>query len=431
MLDIKEIRKNADEIKRKLVRRNPELAALIDQISELDKEHRAELQKKEELEAKKNKLSKEVGMKKSKGEDADAEIKELNEIKASLKEIADKEPELFNKQKAILEGIPNTPSDEAPDGPDEEHNKEVFKWGEPKKYSFTPREHDDIGRDLGVFDFERGVKLAGSRFTLMTGIGAKLERALINFMLDKAAENGYTEIFPPVIVNSNALYGTGQLPKFAEDIYKIEGQDMYLIPTAEVPLTNIYNNEILSVEQLPINFCAYTPNFRSEAGSASKDTRGIIRQHQFNKIELVRLCTPEDAEKLHEELTSHAESILQALELPYKKMLLCAGDMGFSATKCYDLEVWFSGQGKYREISSCSHFSDFQARRAQIRFKRDKKSKAELVHTINGSGLAVGRTLAAILEYYQNKDGSVTIPKALQSYLGNLTEISSGNLAKV
>lgn len=417
MLDLKEIRKNPEEIKRKVARRNPELVKFIEEISELDKEHRKELQKKEELEAKRNSLSKVVGAKKAKGEDAEVEITELNAIKISLKEIADLEPELFEKQTKILEAIPNLPDDSVPDGENEEFNIEVAKHGEPKQFSFTPKDHDELGRELGIFDFERGVKLSKSRLTLTAGFGAKLERALINFMLDKASEAAFQEVSPPVIVNSESLYGTGQLPKFAEDLFKIEGTDLYLIPTAEVPLTNIYRDEILSADNLPIKFCAATPCFRSEAGSASKDTRGIIRQHQFHKIELVTICKPEDSERLHEELTKNAESILQDLGLPYRKMLLCAGDMGFSATKCYDLEVWFAGQGKYREISSCSNFGDFQARRAKIRFKRDTKAKAELVHTINGSALAVGRTLAAILEYYQQEDGTIKVPDVLKPYL--------------
>jgi len=417
MLDLKEIRNNPEEIKRKVSRRNPDLVKFIEEIIELDKEHRKELQRKEELEAKRNSLSKIVGNKKSKGEDAEAEITELNAIKISLKEIADLEPELFERQTKILEAIPNLPDDSIPDGENEEFNVEVYRHGEPKQFSFTPKDHDEIGRDLGIFDFERGVKLSKSRLTLTAGFGAKLERALINFMLDKASEASYQEVSPPIIVNSESLYGTGQLPKFAEDLFKIEGSDLYLIPTAEVPLTNIYRDEILNGDDLPVKFCAATPCFRSEAGSASKDTRGIIRQHQFHKIELVTICKPEESVRLHEELTKNAEAILQALELPYRKMLLCSGDMGFSATKCYDLEVWFAGQGKYREISSCSNFGDFQARRAKIRFKRDIKAKAELVHTINGSALAVGRTLAAILEYYQKEDGTIEIPKVLKPYL--------------
>lgn len=430
MLDLKLIRKDPDQVKELLSRRDPSLAEKIDQISEIDKEHRSALQEQQELEAKRNQLSKQVGQKKSKGENADTEMQELAEIKSKLQAIADKEPELYDKQIAILETIPNMPAQDVPQGADEEDNQEVLKWGKPREFNFTAREHDEIGKELGIFDFERGVKIAKSRFTLVRNQGAKLERAIINFFLDQASERGYQETLPPIMVNSSCLYGTGQLPKFVADIFKVENEDLYLIPTAEVPLTNIYREEILAAEDLPQYLCAYTPNFRSEAGSASKDTRGIIRQHQFNKIELVKLCRPEDSEAEHEKLTNDAEALLQALELPYRKVLLCTGDMGFGAQKCYDLEVWFPGQAKYREISSCSNFGDFQARRAQIRFKRDAKSKAELVHTINGSGLAVGRTLAAILENYQNEDGSVTIPKVLQPYMKGLTTLNS-NLTKV
>ncbi|MDA0773084.1 MAG: serine--tRNA ligase [Cyanobacteria bacterium] len=423
MLDLKLIRKEPDKVKELLSRRDTSLAAKIDQIIAIDIEHRAALQEKQELETKRNQLSKAVGVKKSQGQAADAEMQELAQIKSKMQTISDKEPELFNQQIAILEGIPNLPAEDLIVGANEEANQEVSKWGEIPSFDFTALEHDEIGKNLDIFDFERGVKIAKSRFTLIQKHGAKLERALINFFLDQASQNGYRECVPPILVNSASLYGTGQLPKFAEDIFKVENEDLYLIPTAEVPLTNIYRDEILSEDDLPIYLCAYTPNFRSEAGSASKDTRGIIRQHQFNKIELVKLCKAEDSAAEHAKLTNDAESLLQALKLPYRTMLLCTGDMGFGASKCYDLEVWFPGQAKYREISSCSNFGDFQARRAQIRFKRDSKSKAELVHTINGSGLAVGRTVAAILENYQNQDGSVTVPMVLRPYLGNLEKI--------
>ena len=401
--------------------RNSTLGALIDEILALDEAYRRELQRKQELEAKRNFLSKEVGNKKSRQENADAEISELNTIKADLKAIADLEPELHAKQLALLEVIPNLPDETVPVGSDEHANHEIYRWGEPRKFDFPVLEHDELGLKNKMFDFERGVKLATSRFTLLTGLGAKLERALINFMLDSASQRGYQEIFPPIIVNADSLYGTGQLPKFKEDLYKLENQELYLIPTAEVPLTNIYRDEILSADDLPCYLCAYTPNFRSEAGSASKDTRGIIRQHQFNKIELVKLTKPEESQAEHEKLTQDAEAILQALGLPYRKVLLCSGDMGANASKCYDLEVWFPSQNKYREISSCSNFKDYQARRAKIRFKRESGAKAELVHTINGSGLAVGRTLAAIMENYQNADGSIDIPEALKPYLNQFS----------
>lgn len=421
MLDIKLIREKPEYVKKMLSMRNITLSALIDEILALDGAHRRELQRKQELEAKRNLLSKEVGNKKSRQENADVEISELNSIKADLKAIADLEPELHAKQLALLEIIPNLPDETVPAGSDEHDNQEIFCWGEPRKFDFPVLEHDELGLKNKMFDFERGVKLATSRFTLLTGLGAKLERALINFMLDSASQRGYQEIFPPIIVNSDSMYGTGQLPKFKEDLYKLENQELYLIPTAEVPLTNIYRDEILSAEDLPCYLCAYTPNFRSEAGSASKDTRGIIRQHQFNKIELVKLTKPEDSQAEHEQLTQDAEAILQALGLPYRKVLLCSGDMGANASKCYDLEVWFPSQNKYREISSCSNFKDYQARRAKIRFKRESGAKAELVHTINGSGLAVGRTLAAILENYQNADGSFDIPEVLKPYLNQFS----------
>lgn len=423
MLDIKLIRKDPNKVKELLSRRNSLWAPLIDELIRIDEEHRLALQEKEKLEASRNQLSKTVGTKKSKGENADTEIEELNQIKNSLKAIADKEPEVHSRQMAILLDLPNTPQESVPIGADEDANQEVYKHGIPRVFNFTAKDHDEIGLALGIFDFERGVKIAKSRFTLVQGVGAKLERALINFMLDQASKNGYKEMLTPFLANSASLHGTGQLPKFEEDLFRVQEEDLYLIPTAEVPLTNIHRDEILDNAALPLKFCAYTPCFRAEAGAASKDTRGIIRQHQFNKVELVKICRPEESEALHEQLTKDAESILQALGLPYRKMLLCSGDMGFSASKCYDLEVWFPGQNKYREISSCSNFADFQARRAQIRFKRDAGAKAELVHTINGSGLAVGRTVAAILENYQNEDGSVTVPEVLKPYLGGLSVI--------
>jgi seryl-tRNA synthetase len=420
MLDIKKIRQNPDLIKELLSLRNPHYAKILNELLEIDKQYREKLIEKESLEAERNTLSKLVGQKKSKGENADSEIESLNSIKEKLKAINELEPILAEKQQEFLLELPNIPSSDTPYGKDENDNKFIMEWGTKPSFSFQPLEHNDLGNANQELDFERGVKLSKSRFTVVAGKLAKLERALINFMLDKATENGYQEYSLPVIVNSESLYGTGNLPKFKDDLFKIEGEELYLIPTAEVPLTNLHRDEILKEEQLPLRMTAYTPCFRSEAGSAGKDTRGIIRQHQFNKIELVILCKEEDAIAEHERLTSNAESILQALELAYRKVQLCAGDLGFSASKCYDLEVWFPSQEKYREISSCSWFSDFQARRTQIRFKRTDesgKSKNEFVHTINGSGLAVGRTLAAIMENYQAEDGSIIIPKALKPYL--------------
>jgi seryl-tRNA synthetase len=420
MLDIKKIRQNPDLIKELLSLRNPHYAEILNELLEIDKQYREKLIEKESLEAERNTLSKTVGQKKSKGDNADSEIESLNTLKEKLKTINELEPILAEKQREFLLELPNIPSPDTPYGKDENDNRLIFEWGTKPSFNFKPLEHNELGIDSQELDFERGVKLSKSRFTVVAGKLAKLERALINFMLDKATENGYQEYSLPVIVNSESLYGTGNLPKFKDDLFKIEGEELYLIPTAEVPLTNLHRDEILKEEQLPLRMTAYTPCFRSEAGSAGKDTRGIIRQHQFNKIELVILCKEEDAINEHERLVNNAESILQALELPYRKVQLCAGDLGFSASKCYDLEVWFPSQEKYREISSCSWFSDFQARRTQIRFKRTDesgKSKNEFVHTINGSGLAVGRTLAAIMENYQTKDGSIKIPKALESYL--------------
>ncbi|MBU6197325.1 MAG: serine--tRNA ligase [Cyanobacteria bacterium REEB446] len=420
MLDIKKIRQNPDLIKELLSLRNPHYAKILNELLEIDKQYREKLIEKESLEAERNMLSKLVGEKKSKGENTDSERESLNSIKEKLKAINGLEPILAEKQQEFLLELPNIPSSDTPYGKDENDNKFIMEWGTKPSFSFQPLEHNDLGNANQELDFERGVKLSKSRFTVIAGKLAKLERALINFMLDKATENGYQEYSLPVIVNSDSLYGTGNLPKFKDDLFKIEGEELYLIPTAEVPLTNLHRNEILKEEQLPLRMTAYTPCFRSEAGSAGKDTRGIIRQHQFNKIELVILCKEEEAIAEHERLTNNAESILQALELPYRKVQLCAGDLGFSASKCYDLEVWFPSQEKYREISSCSWFSDFQARRTQIRFKRTDesgKSKNEFVHTINGSGLAVGRTLAAIMENYQTEDGEIIIPKALRPYL--------------
>ncbi len=424
MIDIKLIRQEPEMVKRLLASRNPAFVAMVEELIALDLEHRQALQAQQELETNRNQLSKQVGIKKAQKENADNEIEQLNKIKTSLKAISDREPELFAKQQALLVAIPNLPDQGTPIGKDEHDNQIVYKHGTVREFDFEVLDHDEIGRRLDILDFERGVKIAKSRFTLVKGLAAKLERALINFMLDTASSNGYAECVPPILVNSESLFGTGQLPKFKADLYQIQDEDLYLIPTAEVPLTNIYRDEILDANQLPISLCAYTPNFRSEAGAASKDTRGIIRQHQFNKIELVKITSPEDSEAEHERLTKDAEAILQALKLPYRKVLLCTGDIGFGASKCYDLEVWFPGQGKYREISSCSNFKDFQARRAKIRFKYNSETKAQLVHTINGSGLAVGRTLAAILENYQQKDGSIAIPDCLKPYLATSLTVS-------
>ena len=428
MLDIKLIRKNPELVKTKLNQRKEGLGSSIEEVLALDASYRDILQHKEQLEAERNQLSKLIGSLKARASqdpnahnEAEHKLQRLNQIKQGLLEFSEQEPLLHAKLIGLLETLPNLPDDSVPLGLDETANQEISCYGDKPQWpsGFQALSHDELGEKLGFFDFERGVKIAKSRFTLIRGFAAKLERALINFMLDSASARGYQETLTPILVNSNCLYGTGQLPKFREDVYKIENDDLFLIPTAEVPLTNIYRDEILSQDQLPIYLCAYTPCFRSEAGSAGKDTRRIIRQQQFNKLDLVKLRSPETSSEEHEKLTLDAEAILQSLELAYRKVLLCSGDMGFGASKCYDLEVWFPSQNKYREISSCSNFGDFQARRAQIRYKTSS-GKNELVHSINGSGLAVGRTLAAILENYQNPDQSISIPQALRPYLGGM-----------
>jgi seryl-tRNA synthetase len=344
---------------------------------------------------------------------------------AEMKGVAERIKEIDEKLKGVEQGgadfllnVPNIPNASVPVGKDETENLEVRKWGEPRKFDFIPLNHWDIGEKLGIIDFETGAKIAGARFTLMKGAGARLERALMNFMLDLHTSKGYTEVFPPLLVNRESMTGTGQLPKFEMDLFRVADPELYLIPTAEVPVTNIHRDEILREELLPLYYTAYTPCFRREAGSYGKDVRGLIRQHQFNKVELVKFSRPEDSHAELESLTADAESILQLLGLPYRVVLLCTGDMGFSSAKTYDIEVWLPGQDRYREISSCSNFEDFQARRANIRFKREGKKGTEYVHTLNGSGLAIGRTLVAILENYQNADGSVSVPDVLKKYMG-------------
>lgn len=416
MLDIKLIRENPEKINELLKRRSHELS--IDNVLELDKERRELQVKADNLRAERKKLSQEVGMLKKQGENTDALQETVRNIGDEIKSIDEKESEINEKQQYLLLTIPNIPDETTPVGLNEEDNKILKTVGSVTNPSFQIKPHWEIGTELGILDFERGVKISESRFTIYKGQGARLERAIINFFLDlHTLSHGYTEILPPFLVNSNSMTGTGQLPKFKEDMYKCEEENLYLIPTAEVPVTNIYMNEILKEDQLPTYMTAYTPCFRREAGSAGKDTRGLIRQHQFNKVELVKLCTPEQSEEEHEKLTLDAEKALEILELPYRRTALCTGDIGFSAKKCYDLEVWLPSSEAYREISSCSNFGDFQARRANIRYKAPN-GKNEFVHTINGSGLAVGRTFAAIVENFQQEDGSILIPKALQKYFG-------------
>ncbi len=421
MHDLKELRANPDYFKKKLEGRDKTLPPLIDEVLVLDQKKREYQTKVDEFRKRKNEIATEFSLSKDKPEKIEQLKKESTEIGLKLAQLEKEEIDLNHKLQEKLLWLPNITVDDIPIGYDESQNKEISKWGSLRHESWI-KSHWEIGTKLGIFDFERGVKISQSRFTVLAGIGAKLERALINFMLDNAAENGYKEIFPPILVNRDAMIGTGQLPKFDGDFYKCENELLYLIPTAEVPLTSLHKDEVVPFENLPVKYCAYTPCFRREAGAASKDTRGIIRQHQFNKVELVKITSPDTSKNELEGLTSDAEDILKKLELPYRKVLHCSGDLGFAAMDGYDLEVWFPTQNKYREISSCSNFGSFQARRLNIKYKPNAKEKPGFVHTINGSGLAIGRTLAAILENYQTEKGIVMIPKVLQGYLGGLKE---------
>jgi seryl-tRNA synthetase len=423
MLDIKQIRENTQEIIDRLNTRGQDFAFLHDVVKQ-DEKRRTLLQEVESLKQFRNESSKKIGLLKKQGEEPATLMLEVSNANERISTIDKELFEIEDFIKNTLSVVPNVPRETVVIGKGEEENLEVRKNGVIPTFTFTPKAHWEIGTGLGILDFEGGAKLTGSRFTVYKGHGAKLERALINFMLDlHTSKHGYEEMLPPFMVNATSMYGTGQLPKFEEDLFKVEPFGYYLIPTAEVPVTNYHANEILSSDDLPIFYTAYTPCFRAEAGAAGKDTRGIIRQHQFNKVELVKFVKPEDSVEELEKLTLNAEEILKQLELPYRTMMLCTGDMGFASALTYDIEVWLPSFGGYREISSCSSFEDFQARRANIRFKRDEKSKPEFVHTLNGSGLAVGRTVAAILENYQNEDGSVTIPKVLRPYFGGLEKI--------
>jgi len=417
MLDIKLIRENPEKINEFLKRRNEALS--VDEIVDVDKKRREIQQKADALRASRKSLSQEIGKLRQQKLDTREIEEKVRKIGDETKELELLENDLNEKQKQVLLNIPNIPDESSPIGKDETCNKTVSQWGNIPVFSFEPKAHWDLGTVLGLLDFERGVKISESRFTIYKGAGARLERAIINFFLDiHTKDRGYTEILPPFLVNSASMTGTGQLPKFREDMSKCEEEDLYLIPTAEVPLTNIYSNEILNGDDLPVCLVAYTPCFRREAGSAGKDTRGLIRQHQFNKVELVKLCTPEQSREEHEKLTLDAQKILELLELPYRKIELCTGDLGFSARKCYDLEVWMPSSNCYREISSCSNFGDFQARRANLKYRSKDTGKSDFLHTINGSGLAVGRTFAAILENFQTEDSTIKIPRVLQSYFG-------------
>ena len=418
MLDIKRIRENLEDIKKAMDRRG-EKEFNLDEVVELDDKRKELLKEVEVLKNKMNVESKKIPQLIKEGKD-------ITEDKANLKKLSDEIKSLDEKIKIVndeleykLLRIPNVPNKEVPQGETDEDNVEVRTWGEPTKFNFNPKAHWDLGTDLEILDFETAAKITGSRFTLYKGLGARLERALINFFLDtNIGEQGYTEVIPPFMANKNSFLDTGQLPKFAEDMFKIEGLDYYLIPTSEVPLTNIHANQILAFDELPKNYTAYTPCFRSEAGSAGRDTRGLVRQHQFNKVEMVKIVAPEESYNELEKLTHNAEYLLQLLKIPYRVVKICTGDLGFTAAFKYDVEVWMPSYNRYVEISSCSNCEDFQARRAGIRFKRDKDSKTEYAHTLNGSGLAIGRSFAAILENYQQEDGSVIIPEVLRPYMG-------------
>ena len=417
MLDMKFVRDNLDVVRAMLKKRNNSLN--LDGFAELEKKRRDILNESDNLKSQKNSTSKKIGELRKAGEDTEKISAEVRELGKKISALDAEAREVEEKLREILLSIPNMPADDLPVGVDDTQNPEMRRWGEPRKFDFEPKAHWDIGTDLNILDFDRASKVTGARFTFYRGLGARLERACINFMMDlHANKHGYTEMLAPYIVNKNSMIGTGQLPKFAEDMFKLEGMDYYLVPTAEVPTTNYHRDEILPADILPEYFSCYTACFRAEAGAAGRDTRGLIRQHQFNKVELIKFTKPEESWAELESMVAAAEDVLKFLEIPYRVVLLCTGDMSFTSAKTYDIEVWMPAQNKYREISSCSNCTDYQARRANIKFKRDNKSKPEFVHTLNGSGIAVGRTVAAILENYQQADGSVVIPKALVPYMG-------------
>ena len=423
MLDIKQLRLDFDATAKKLEDRGVK-HELLEEFITLDSERRSLIVTTEELKSYRNEVSGAIATLKRSKENADEKIKEMREVGEKIKVLDEQLAAIDEKIEMIATGLPNLPHDSVPVGADEADNVEVRKWGTPVEVTFEAKAHWEVAEELDILDFERGAKVSGSRFVYYKGLGARLERAVYNFMLDlHTGEHGYTEMMTPYLVNSDSMFGTGQFPKFKEDVFQIEGTDLTLIPTAEVPLTNYYRNEILKEEQLPVYFTALSPSFRSEAGSAGRDTRGLIRLHQFNKVEMVKFSKPETSYNELEKMTNNAEAVLQKLNLPYRVLALCTGDMGFSAAKTYDLEVWIPAQETYREISSCSNTEAFQARRAKIRYRNEETGKLEYVHTLNGSGLAVGRTIAAILENYQQADGSVKIPDVLVPYMGGVTEI--------
>lgn len=418
MLDIRVIRENPEKVKAAMKSRNKDMDAQVDRVLQIDAARRELMGKADALKAEQNAASKEIPRIKKEGGDISEIMSRMNEIKESVKKLDAELADLDAAQKSIMYEFPNIPNESVPVGKDDSENVEVRRWGEPTKFDFEPKAHWDIGADLGILDPETAAKVTGARFHFYKDLGARLERAIMNFFLNTHTANGYTEVFPPYMVNRASMTGTGQLPKFEEDAFKITNDDYFLIPTAEVPVTNMHRDEILDGTKLPIKYCAYSACFRAEAGSAGRDTRGLIRQHQFNKVELVKFANPENSYEELEKLTNDAERVLQLLGLPYRVVTLSTGDLGFSSAKTYDIEVWMPSYGRYVEISSCSNFEDFQARRASIRFKNSPKDKAQLVHTLNGSGVAIGRTTAAILENYQNADGSVTVPEVLRPYMG-------------
>lgn len=415
MLDIKILRNEPEKIREALKKRNNELD--IAPAIELDVKRREILAEVEKKKATQNEINKKIPAMKKAGEDTTEIFSEMRELGAEIKELDEKVRGIDEELRNFMLRIPNVPNENVPVGIDDTQNVEIRKWGEPRKFDFEAKAHWDIGTNLNILDFERGAKISGTRFTVYRGLGARLERSVIQYFLNTHIENGYTEIFPPYMVNRASMTGTGQLPKFEEDAFKVENNGYFLIPTAEVPVTNLHRDEILDGAELPIKYCAYSACFRAEAGSAGRDQRGLIRQHQFNKVELVKFVKPEKSYEELESLTHDAELLLQGLGIPYRVVCLSTGDLGFSSAKTYDIEVWMPSYGRYVEISSCSNFEDYQARRANIRFKADKKDKAQFVHTLNGSGLAVGRTVSAILENFQNEDGTVTVPKALIPYM--------------
>jgi seryl-tRNA synthetase len=421
MHDLKDLALNLDGYKKNLGKRNWDVS-ILDLILSFDVDRKSLTTKFETNRAEVNNISKKIGEQKKSGGDATELQNQVLKIKSENEHIEKELAEVLLKQNNLLATVPNLVKDDVPLGKDEHSNLEIIKWGQPKKFSFKPKDHVDLGEKLGLLDFEAAAKVTGARFSFIKGNLARLERAIINFMIDQHIENGYTEVNPPFIVHERSLYGTGNLPKFKEDLFKLENQDWYLIPTAEVPLTNIKREQIFNKSEFPIKLCAYTPCFRSEAGSYGKDTRGLIRQHQFNKVELVNIVAADKSDEAHEQMLLRARSILEKLHLPYRVVVLCSGDMGFGARKTFDIEVWLPAQNTYREISSISNCWDFQARRAEIRY-RDDDGKPKFAHTLNGSGLAVGRTMLAIMENYQNEDGSISVPEILRTYMGGLALI--------